>query len=100
MDIETLTSEQAAALVGQEVTVRTAEGALALRLDKVDAQDPGSTPEGAVRQGFAMVLSGPASPFFEQGVWAVTLPGLPETPLFLSPFYQDDSVTRYEIVLN
>ena len=95
MDITSLTAETFEPLVGEDIVVTTSEGPIALKITKVEAA--GAAPEG-MRAPFAVMLSGPSSPLLNQGAWPMTLPGLGETALFLSPFAQDDAETRYEIL--
>ncbi|SNS85430.1 DUF6916 family protein [Antarctobacter heliothermus] len=100
MDVATLTAEQVEPLIGQPVSVATSQGALALTVDSVAPHSGDSRPDAAVRGGFTVTLSGPQSPMLEQGAWEITLPGLGAAALFLSPFDQTDTATRYEIIFN
>ncbi|WP_421907349.1 DUF6916 family protein [Mameliella sp.] len=95
MDIATLSPESFEPLIGEPITVTTSEGPLPLRITRV--QSTGDAPEEGMRAPFTLTLVGPLSPILEQGTWPMSLPGLGETALFLSPFAQVEDETRYQI---
>lgn len=95
MDIATLTPESFEPLIGETVTVTTTEGSMELRITRVEPR--GDAPEEGMRAPFTLTLVGPVAPILEQGAWPMSLPGLGETALFLSPFAQVGDETRYEI---
>lgn len=100
MDVATLTADQVEPLIGQPVSVTTSQGTMALTVESVATHSGQSKTDTPRRTGFTLTLSGPQSPMLEQGAWDITLPGLGAAALFLSPFDQTDTATRYEIVFN
>lgn len=98
MDIATLTPESFEPLIGEVVTVTTSEGPLPLTITRVEPKGP--APEEGMRAPFAVVLAGPVSPMLAQGAWPMALPGLGEGALFLAPYAQDKTETRYEITFS
>lgn len=86
--------------VGQRFAVASAPG---LELELLAVEDPfpqlraPAAAEGA-REGFSLLLAGPAEPRLAQGMHPVELAGVGRLPLFLVPLQPADGQARYQAV--
>lgn len=88
------------ALVGVGLAVASAPG-LRLELLAVEEPLPKLQPPPAApgaREGFRLMLDGPAEPVLAQGMHPVELPGTGRIPLFLVPVQPEGGRARYEAV--
>lgn len=83
--------------VGERLAVASAPG-LTLQLLAVEEPSPlGRVTEGT-REGFSLLLAGPAAPVLAQGMHPVELPGAGRLPLFLVPLQTVEGEARYQAV--
>jgi hypothetical protein len=84
------------ACVGDEVELRTADGAVRATLRSVDVRGPGwDRPEA-----FSVLFVGPADAPLGQGLFGLGHPRLPDVEILLVPVGRDPVGLLYEAVFN
>lgn len=93
-----LTLELFTPLVGQDFTIRAADGGIQAELLSATPGTGSAMPGG--REPFLITFRGPTAPRLQQGLHDVAHPTLEPVTIFLVPIGLDDDGATYEAVFN
>lgn len=94
--LETLTKEHWSLYIGDLFRLENAKSEVVdLTLDKVSGF---GQRQGAVREAYSLLFTGPMNPVFQQGIFTINHRGMGTLDIFLVPIGPDSKGMRYEAI--
>lgn len=92
----TLTPALLGPLVGEQFTIRAADGEVVARLEQLDLA--AAPPAPGMPQGFSITFRGPVEPALQQGMHELVHDRIGPVVVFLVPLARDAAGSTYEAV--